>query len=107
MMNRKGIEMSKFALYQLPFENELNRDRRFMDLFRIEAVSDQYELVGTVDAKDLDEVFFFGNMKREKFTVVGDMVSVSVGDIIHNLETDETFVVQNYGFAKLNMKEVA
>jgi len=99
--------MTKFALYQIPFENDLIRDIGFMNPLEIEAVSDQYELVGTVEAEDLDEVFFFGNMKREEFTLHGEMVSVSVGDIIHNLETDETFVVQNYGFAKLNMKEVA
>ncbi len=99
--------MSKFALYQIPFENDLIRDIRFMDPFEIEAVSDQYELVATVEAKDVDEVFFFGNMKRSKFNVVGEMVSVSVGDIIHNLETDETHVVGSVGFILINMKEAA
>jgi hypothetical protein len=107
MMNRKGIEMSKFALYQVPFENDLIRDIRFMNPLEVEAVSDQFELVGMVEAKDLGEVFSFGNMNREMFNVVGDMVSVSVGDIIHNLETDETHVVDRIGFVKINMKEVA
>ena len=98
--------MTKFALYQIPFENDLIRDIRFMNPIEIEAVSDQYELVATVDAKDLDEVFQLGNMQREQFDVVGDMVSVSVGDIIHNLTTDETHVVDRFGFIKIDMKEV-
>ena len=97
--------MARFALYQVPFENDLIRDIRFMKPSEIEAVSDQYEVVATVEAKDLDEVFFFGNMKREKFNVVGEMVSVSVGDIIHDLDTDCTHVVENYGFARIMMKE--
>ncbi len=97
--------MTTYALYQVPFENDLIRDIRFMDPFEIEAVSDQYELVATVEAKDVDEVFFFGNMKRSKFDVVGEMVSVSVGDIIHNLDTDETHVVGSVGFILINMKE--
>ena len=96
-----------YAVYQVPFENDLIRDIRFMDPLEIEAVSDQYECVATVEAKDVDEVFFFGNMQRSKFKVVGEMVSVSVGDIIHNLETDETHVVDNIGFVKITMREVA
>lgn len=99
--------MTKYALYQVPFENDLIRDIRFMNPLQIEAVSDQYELVATVEAKDLNEVFHFGNMQRSKFNVVGEMVSVSVGDIIENVETGETHVVDNIGFVKINMKEAA
>lgn len=98
---------SKYAVYQVPFENDLIRDIRFMSPEEIEAVSDQYELVGTVDAVDCEQVFFFGNMQRSKFTLHGEMVSVSVGDIIHNLDTDETHVVEMYGFKQINMKEFA
>lgn len=94
-----------FALYQVPFENDLIRDIRFMNPLQIEEVSDQFELVATVDAKGLEDVFHYGNVKRSKFNVVGDMCSVSVGDIIHNLDTDETHVVDNIGFVKINMKE--
>ena len=93
-----------YAVYQVPFENDLIRDKSFMSPEQIEEVSDQYELVGTVEAVDLDQVFFYGNMQREKFNVVGEMVSVSVGDIIHNLTTDETFVVEMMGFKKIYMK---
>lgn len=93
-----------YAVYQIPFENDLIRDKSFMSPEEIEEVSDQYELVGTVEADSLDQVFFFGNMKRSKFTVHGEMVSVSVGDIIHNLTTDETFVVEMMGFKKIYMK---
>lgn len=97
--------MPRFALYQVPFENDLIRDIRFMSPLEVEAVSDQFELVATVEAKDLAEVFHFGNMERSKFNVIGEMVSVSVGDIIHNLTTDETHVVDRFGFVKINMME--
>ena len=93
-----------YAVYQVPFENDLIRDIRFMNAREIEDVSDQYECVATVEADSLDQVFEYGNMQREKFIVVGEMVSVSVGDIIHNLTTDETFVVDNIGFVKIYMK---
>ena len=95
----------KYALYQVPFENDLIRDIRFMNPLEIEAVSDQFALVATVEADSLDQVFHYGNMQRSKFNVVGEMVSVSVGDIIENLETGETHVVDNIGFVKINMKE--
>ena len=97
--------MNTYALYQIPFENDLIRDIRFMNPLEIEAVSDQFELVATVEADSLDQVFHFGNMQRSKFNIVGEMVSVSVGDIIENLETGETHVVDNIGFVKINMKE--
>ena len=93
-----------YAVYQVPFENDLIRDIRFMNAREIEDVSDQYECVATVEADSLDQVFNYGNMQREKFNVVGEMVSVSVGDIIHNLTTDETFVVDNIGFVLINCK---
>ena len=96
-----------YAVYQVPFENDLIRDIRFMDPLEIEAVSDQYECVATVEAKDVDEVFFFGNMQRSKFEVVGEMVSVSVGDIIEEVESGKTWVVDNIGFVLINMKEAA
>jgi hypothetical protein len=78
-----------------------------MDPLEIEAVSDQYELVGTVEANNPEEVFHFGNIERQKFTVVGEMVSVSVGDIIEEIETGKTWVVDKIGFVLINMKEAA
>jgi hypothetical protein len=96
-----------YAVYQVPFENDLIRDIRFMDPLEVEAVSDQFELVGTVEASGPEEVFYFGNMQRSKFTVLGEMVSVSVGDIIEEIESGKTWVVDNIGFVLINMKEAA
>jgi hypothetical protein len=96
-----------YAVYQVPFENDLIRDKGFMKPLEIEAVSDQYELVGTVEAVDVEQVFFYGNMQREKFTVLGEMVSVSVGDIIEEIKSGKTWVVDNIGFVLINMKEAA
>jgi hypothetical protein len=123
MMIKKGNEMTKeqlmeeylngpttkFAVYQVPEETPMNliRDISFLTPKEVEAVSEYHELVGFVEAVDLEQVFFYGNMEHEKFTMVGPMRSVSVGDIIHNLKTDETFVVARFGFEKINMKEAA
>lgn len=102
-------KMTRYAVYQLPFENPKIRDLSFMKPNEIEAISDEFEVVATVDARSLDEVFRIGNFVSEDdstlIEVVGEMHSISVGDIIHNLETDETHVVDRIGFMKINMKE--
>ena len=105
--------MTKFAVYQLPFENENTRELSFMSALEIEEISDQYLLVAHIDAQSYDDVFRISNCCGEdpKLETLIDraepMHSVSVGDILHNLETDETVVVVNYGFAKIYMKEAA
>ena len=96
-----------YAVYQVPFENDLIRDVGFMSAEQIQEVSDQYELVGTVQAVDLEQVFFYGNIQREKFTVLGEMVSVSTGNIIEDVASGETFVVEMMGFKQITMKEAA
>lgn len=102
-------KMTRYAVYQLPFENPKIRDLSFMKPNEIEEISGDYELVATVDARSLDEVFRIGNFVSEAdstlIEVLGEMHSISVGDIIHNLETDETHVVDRIGFVKINMKE--
>jgi len=113
MMNKKeiGMKFTKFAIYQLPFENENVRDMYFMSPNQIEEISDQYEFVAVIEARDLEHVFTISNccdMDPKLETLIErlqPMHSISVGDIIHNLETDETWVVANYGFDKITMKE--
>jgi hypothetical protein len=103
--------MTKYAVYQLPFEHEKSRDLSFMKPSEIEQISDEYEFVAIIDGKSMDNVFYISNacgMEPKLETLierVEPMHSISVGDIIHNLETDETFVVANYGFDGINMKE--
>jgi len=103
------MTFTKYAVYQLPFENENSRELSFMEASQIEAISDQYEIVAYFDAQSLDHVFMISNsgMQESLIDRVQPMHSVSVGDIIHNMDTDETFVVANYGFDKINMKECA
>jgi hypothetical protein len=111
MMNEKGNEMkmTTYMVYQLPFGNENARELSFMSDKEIEEISDQYELVARVDARSMDEVFRIANFVCDEdaslIEVVGEMHSLSVGDIVHNLETDETFVCANYGWNKIEMKE--
>lgn len=104
----KGNQMAKFAIYQISDENPKIRDMYFMDAKEIEAISDEYDLVGIIEANDLEQAFTIGNIwAKKKIEVVGRMRSVSVGDIIQNLETDETHVVAKFGFDKIAMKEAA
>lgn len=105
--NTKETTMAKFAIYQLPETSASIRDLYFLKPHEIEAISDEYELVGYTEAADLNGVFFNGNVDRKAVTVLGDMHSVSVGDIIHDLDTDCTHVVERYGFARIMMKECA
>jgi len=100
--------MSKYAIYQLPDSNSKIRDLYFMKKNEIEEISDEYELVGTIEAKDFEQAFTIGNIWAEdKIEVVGDMRSVSVGDILEDLATGVTMVVERYGFSEIVMKEEA
>lgn len=101
------MKFTRFAVYQLPFENDNAREMYFMTPEQIEEISDQYELVAIFDARDLEHVFLISNSGLYESLIerVQDMHSVSVGDIIHNLDTDETHVVADVGFRKINMKE--
>lgn len=97
--------MNKYAIYQLPETSASIRDLYFLKPHEIEAISDEYELVGYTEAADLSGVFFNGNVDRDQVTVLGDMHSVSVGDIIHDLDVDCTHVVDRFGFVRIDMKE--
>ena len=101
--------ITTYMIYQLPFDNENSRDLYFMEPNQIEEISDQFELVARVDARSMDEVFRIANFVCQEdeslIEIVGKMHSLSVGDIVHNLDTDETFVCANYGWNKINMKE--
>jgi hypothetical protein len=105
----KMAKMARFAVYQLPEDHAKIRDLSFMNPLEVEEISGDYELVARVDARSLDEVFRIGNFVVESdstlIDVLGEMHSISVGDIIHNLDTDETHVVDRIGFVKINMKE--
>lgn len=101
--------MMNFAIYQLPEGNANIRDLYFMTISEIEEISDQYEVVARITARSKDEAFRIGNFICEedatKIEVVGEMRSISVGDIIHDLDTDETHVVGRIGFSQIMMKE--
>lgn len=108
----KGTKMMNFAVYQLPETSAFIRDMYFLKADEIAAISDEYELVATGQADSLNEVFSMGNGQAPGhrggcMKSVQPMRSVSVGDIIHNLTTDETFIVARFGFEKINMMEAA
>lgn len=104
--------MTRYAIYQLPSESKHMRDLFFMKPSQIEAISDEYEIVAVLKAKSLDEVFTIGNFigvdsesSESRFEFLTKMRSVSVGDIIHDMDVDCTFVVERFGFARIMMKE--
>ena len=69
-----------------------------------------YDHVLTVDAKNLEDVFYIGNFmddrNLDKVRVHGTFSSVSVGDVIVD-ENDHAFVVDTYGFQMLPEKVAA
>lgn len=67
-----------------------------------EVYEEHYRKVAIIEANDLDHVFEVGNVgPEENITYIDKMHSVSVGDIIENLETGEKFVVKNLGFGEI------
>lgn len=103
--------MNQYAIYQLSDENPKIRDMYFMNAKEVEAISDEYDFVAAIKANTLDQVFRIGNFICEDDAqfraVIGQMRSISVGDIIHCLETGKTVVVARFGFEEINMKECA
>lgn len=101
--------MNSYLVFQLPFDNKNMRDMYFMNAKEIEAISDEYELVARIDARTADEAFRIGNFVCEEdaslIEVVGDMHSISVGDILVNVTTGDEMIVAKFGFEKINMKE--
>ena len=71
-------------------------------------MSEFYNLVGTVEAEDLNKVFVIGNMVPQKINLTaGTMRSISVGDIIEDLSTGTAYMVDRHGFAEVDFQEVA
>ena len=105
--------MKTYAIYQLPFENENVRDLSFMSAEQVEEISDQFRLVALIDGLSLDHVFETANCLEfmpERETLidrVAPMHSISVGDIIQDTHTMQAYVVANYGFNTITMKEIA
>ena len=108
-MNEREKTMNTYLVYQLPFDHDKKRDMSFLTVAEFEEISDEYEVVAEVKAESLDEVFRIGNFVCEEdaslIKVVGEMHSISVGDILVDLSTDTAMVVGKIGFSKINMKE--
>ena len=106
MMIDKEIQMKRFAVFQLPEESKFIRDLYFMSAKEIAEISDEYRMVALIDGKTLNDVFEIGNIGPEtSIERIEPMHSVSVGDIIQDVIDDKTYVVDKYGFVKIDMKE--
>jgi len=67
-----------------------------------------YTLVSEITAPDLNGVFQVGNIGPESYIrrIADRMASVSVGDIIEDTDTQEKYLVANFGFTKLFEEEL-
>jgi hypothetical protein len=106
------IVMKKFAIFQLPSEHDKMRDLYFMEPSEIESLSDEFEFVAQIDARSIDECFRIGNFvcaadEPLRQVVAEGMRSISTGDIVQDLDTNETFLCVSHGWVKINMKECA
>lgn len=116
MLTERGNQMKfkQFAVYQLPFENHHSRDISFMSQKEVEAITDHFEMVAVIEAHTRDHAFYISNSSSEEpglesliNRITPKMHSMSVGDIVHDLETGECFLVRPVGWAKITMKEYA
>ena len=106
--------MKKFNVYQL--QGSDFRDERFDLSFGKDPKSLaeklfndwSYTLVSEITAPDLDGVFQVGNIGPESYIrrIADRMASVSVGDVIEDTDTQEKYLVANFGFTKLFEEEL-
>jgi len=61
----------------------------------------EYDIVATVKASDLEDVFTAGNIEQERLVRLNQMHSVSVGDIIHDVESNGWYLVAPFGFEEI------
>ena len=124
--------MAKFAVYQFHISREavdkinalgwdgdygefaeevrIQRDVKFSGSEKyVPSMSEYFEIAATLEAKDLDDVFKIGNVGPTELVVrhIDRMHSVSIGDIIENVETGECFMVDPEGFTEIEFLEVA
>lgn len=94
-----GGDFGEFAT-----EVEIQREVKFegSEGFRPE-MSEYFELVALVEARDLEHVFKIGNIgPDEAITRVADrMHSISVGDIVECHKTGVCFMVEPTGFSEV------
>ncbi len=105
------MNLSQYLVYQLPFDHPNKRDMGFFTPEEIAEISDDYEVVARVNARTLEECFRIGNFICEEdaalIEMVGEMHSLSVGDIVVDLETEQAYVCASFGWEKIEMKEEA
>ncbi len=103
--------MTQYLIFQLDFENPKHRDLTFMSSQEIADISDEYDLVAVLSASKLDDVFYMTNIGgtelEKNIERVGEMSSVSVGDIVVDLTTEQAYVCALYGWDEIEMKVAA
>ena len=101
-INEVGFEgdLGEFAA-----DATIQRDVKFFGSERWEPkMASRYNLVARCEANNLDEVFHMGNGYGDtsKFEALERMHSVSVGDLVENIETGELFMCDPEGWTAVN-----
>lgn len=95
-INTLGVDaLPKFCVYI-----KLSIDTEFKPEY-----SRYFEKVATTEAEDLEEVFRIFNiydLQLKKATSFVRHRSLSVGDIIESVDTEEFFIVRQFGFETIN-----
>lgn len=104
-LNGREAAIEKFPEYEAYMSVMMKGSSGFSEEY-----SEYYTPVARIDARSMDEAFRIGNFVCEEdrtlIQVFGTMSSISVGDILHNVETDETFMVDSVGFSPVKFVEM-
>ena len=101
--------MKLIEVYQLHDTAHLVDEDAFCEAFRGGDVvkawkKDLYEHRGTLLAQDLEEAFEIGNMKHEQMAWRHkNCYSISVGNILHNVDDGVMYICRPIGWEKLTM----
>ena len=103
--NNVSLEIDK-AWQNVVFQHNLSYQELKLNVNKL--TENVYKHTGSIDANNLDEVFHIGNTDRSKVETTDiPFVSVSVGDLILDTETLETYIVSRFGFTPVNVREIA
>tara|TARA_Y100000004_G_C8804708_1_gene365006 strand:- start:168 stop:521 length:354 start_codon:yes stop_codon:yes gene_type:complete len=104
--NNVSSEIDK-AWQNVVFQHNISDEELVLNINKLGGAK-LYQHTGSIYANNLDEVFHIGNTDRSKVKTTDiPFVSVSVGDLILDVETLETYIVASFGFTRVNVKEIA
>ena len=109
--------MTQFKIRQFHIGNDyFNKDKEDLnfkigrnykgdkDIIKQAIKKKYYKDVALIDAKNLEDVFTIGNVEHDKVKKFNTFYSLSVGDIVEDVNNGNQFVVASLGFFLLQNK---